>query len=76
MRRCCQGTQVVKDWPDGAPEWEPYLCWQVGRSEQDAIEWLKESVREEFRERHGREPEFVFYRLRAIYAGPVKRRTS
>ena len=64
---------MVDDWPEGAPKWEPYLCWQVGHAEPDAVEALKEPARQEFKRRHGKEPEFVFYRLRAVYAGPVRK---
>ena len=63
---------VVKNWPDDAPRWELYLCWQVDVNEPDAIKALKELGRQDFKRRHGCAPEFVFYRLRAIYAGPVK----
>ena len=63
---------MVGNWPEGAPEWEPYLCWQVDADEPDAIEALKELGRQDFERRHGCTPEFVFYRLRAVYVGPVK----
>ena len=62
---------MVDDWPEGAPRWEPYLCWQADVDEPDAIGRVKQLARQEFERRHGREPEFVFYRLRAVYAGPV-----
>lgn len=61
------------DWPEGVPQWEPYLCWQTGRTEPEAIEALKTLAAEEFEARHGKEPEHVFYYLRAVYAGPVSR---
>ncbi len=60
------------DWPDDAPRWEPYLCWQIGQTETDCIGELKRLATEEFEERFGQPPEHVFYRLRAIYVGPVK----
>ena len=63
---------MVKDWPEGVPKWKPYLCWQVGASEPDAIKALKKLASQEFKRRHGYVPEFVFYRLRAIYVGPVR----
>ena len=64
---------MVDNWPEGAPEWELYLCWQIERTESRPIEVMKQFAREEFEARHGREPGFVFYRLRAVYAGPVSR---
>ena len=62
---------MVRDWPDGAPRWEPYLCWQVGAQPPDEVERLRALAAEEFEDRHGERPGWVFYRLRAIYAGPV-----
>ena len=64
---------MVDDWPEGAPKWEPYLYWPADVDEPSAIEALKKLVAEEFKARHGREPEYVFYRLRAVYAGPVRK---
>ena len=64
---------MIEGWPDGAPRWEPYLCWQIGRTEIGCIEELKGFAAEEFVERFGMEPDFVFYRLRAIYVGPVRK---
>ncbi len=64
---------MVDNWPEDVPKWKPYLCWQTGRTEPDAIKALKKLAAEEFEARHGEEPEFVFYYLRAVYAGPVSR---
>ena len=61
------------DWPDGAPKWEPYLCWQIGGTDIECIEALKGFAAEEFEQLLGATPEFVFYRLRAIYTGPVRK---
>ena len=73
LRHRYQGAQVViENWPEDAPRWEPYLCWQIGKTDIDCVEELKGFAAAEFEERHGYAPDFTFYRLRAIYAGPVK----
>jgi len=60
------------NWPEGVPRWEPYLCWQIGKTELDCIEELKRFAAEEFEERFGARPDHAFCRLGAIYVGPVK----
>ena len=64
---------MVGNWPEGAPKWEPYLYWPIGHTEPEAVEEMKRLAAEEFEERFGQPPEHVFYRLRAIYVGPVKK---
>jgi len=67
-------TPLVRNgWPPGAPRWDCYLAWQIDVKQNDALRRLAEFAVEQFTERFGVAPEYVFRIGMTLRAGPTER---